>query len=188
MSHFVVAVFTDKKYEVNKELLDNYLKEKENDSFLALTSQDLYQKVYGEIENEILERTLKYIEYGVSEKTDEYLKENNLLKYEVDKDDPEYNYYHNPNSFWDWYKIGGRWQHLADKFHYKQVKELDIEEIKGSFFGFINLENEYISKGEMWWWDINDATDESSKEFDDKLIQYIKENPDLYILVVDYHV
>ena len=89
MSHFVVAVFTDQKYEVNKELLDNYLKEKENDSFLALTSQDLYQKVYGEIENEILERTLKYIEYGVSEKTDEYLKENNLLKYEVDKDDPE---------------------------------------------------------------------------------------------------
>ena len=169
MSHFAVAVFTDKKYEVR-------------------TSEDNYQDVYGGMSEEVFDRTKQYIKYGVSDRIDEYLKESNLLKYEVDEEDPEYSYYHNPNSFWDWYEIGGRWQHLADKFHYKQVKELDTEEIKGSFFGFINLENEYISKGEMWWWGINDATDESSKEFDDKLIQYIKENPDLYILVVDYHV
>ena len=194
MSHFSVAVFTKTVFEKPSDELKK-LKE-ELELFKNIfpwkdywdKEEQLYEKEFGKMDKEVMERTLKYLEYGVSDKTDVFLKENNYLEWKVDEDEEDGGYFTNPNSFWDWFKIGGRWGDIAKEIHYKKIKDIPIDSILEYFYGFVDLDNKYHSKGEMWWWGINDATDESSKEFDDKLIQYIKENPDLYILVVDYHV
>ena len=89
-------------------------------------------------------------------------------------------YLENPNAFWDWFRIIGRGYRLAEKVHYKQIKELDIEDIvQNHFYGFIDLQDNVKRRGEL----------ESPEEdiFIQQFREYLTNNPDLYIIVVDFH-
>lgn len=66
--------------------------------------------------------------------------------YTIDPEKGEYGYWHNPNSKWDWYQMGGR---FSDRLLFKDgvegnsclVKHLDWEGMKAN----------RIKKAEIWW-------------------------------------
>ncbi len=198
MSHFSVAVFTktvfEKPSEELKKLKEAFMSNKEkNPDFLIWKAeydkeQVFYNKEFEKMDKEVRERTLKYMEYGVSDEIDKILNKNEYLEWIVDEDEEEEGYFNNPNSFWDWFKIGGRWCDLAEEIHYKKIKDLSINLILESFYGFIDLDNNYHSKGEMGWWGADDSTEESVLVYYDKFKKYLENNPELYIIVVDFHV
>lgn len=194
MSHFSVAVFTKTVFEKPSDELKK-LKE-ELELFKNIfpwkdywdKEEQLYEKEFGKMDKEVMERTLKYLEYGVSDKTDVFLKENNYLEWKVDEDEEDGGYFTNPNSFWDWFKIGGRWGDIAKEIHYKKIKDIPIDSILEYFYGFVDLDNKYHPKGEMGWWGADDSTEESVLVYYDKFKKYLENNPELYIIVVDFHV
>lgn len=119
MSHFTVAVITkERSREAIEKILEPYWEEIEVEPYVDETKEQMIKKA-----KKIQERYLKKIEDGqefteqyilkyVNAKTDEELYE--AYKDEDDEYDENGNHLttYNPNSKWDWYSIGGRWNKM----------------------------------------------------------------------------
>lgn len=55
-------------------------------------------------------------------------------------------------------------------------------------WAMVTPEGEWHESGSMGWWGFNDATAESRTVFSDFLKKQLKENPDLWITIVDCHI
>ena len=100
---------------------------------------------------------------------------------------------YNPESKWDWYVVGGRWDGYiptkSDKYvNQCTVQEVDWEKIKVPFC-FIDINGEWQEKGEMGWWCVvNNEKEDWDKIFKD-FSEYVQEHyPDELITVIDFHI
>ena len=81
-----------------------------------------------------------------------------------------------------------RWKKKKKKVHYKKIKELDAEMLLNNCYGFVDFENNYHANGNMGWWGMDDSTEESKDHFKKEFKQYLLENPESYLIIVDFHV
>lgn len=61
---------------------------------------------------------------------------------------------YNPNSKWDWYSVGGRWNKYIKTLDGEQVNEAYVNEVdwkESTPFAFIAPNGEWHEKGEIGW-------------------------------------
>lgn len=111
MSHFSVAVITDKKPSKDEiaEILAPYQENNMDDvpaQYLQFSpiDDDTLSDYKDSYMNDLQECSNAYIKDVAT--FEEYMRDNG---YEYDKETKEYGYYYNPNAKWDWWVIGGRW-------------------------------------------------------------------------------
>lgn len=142
-----------------------------------------------------------------------------------EKENGKYGYWTNLFGYWDWYKIGGRWNNLLktksgqvntaiikdiifelnEEYKIEAAREWEtcrdtylIERYKTkenyiystsrfSTYAFI-FNGEWIAKGKMGWFGAGDDSFESEQEYYKKFDEAIKNNPELYLTIVDCHI
>lgn len=128
------------------------------------------------------------------------------LSWGYDMDD-EGNFYstYNPDSRWDWYSIGGRWdgflvlKEKTDDGEIIEVNEAYFDEIdwdymreyKFSPFCFIDEDGDWHEKGEMGWFGVcfNEKPAENwDKYFQDYLDELKLSDSPCLVTVVDFHI
>ncbi len=166
MSHFSVAVFTN-KYTSVEELLEPFYEEIEVERYIALTKKDIIQR-----EKEwIRYLKTKYKEYikdktkyrrehykniahlrlikkvpEMTKWTDEKLYRHGIRLYdenEISEKGEIYSTY-NQNSKWNWYDIGGRWSNMLiikEKNNIKHVNSAKVKDIRWDLMKEQNRKN-----------------------------------------------
>ena len=98
---------------------------------------------------------------------------------------------YNPNSKWDWYTVGGRWNKCINTLDGRHVNEAFVHEVNwkdSTPFAFITPIGEWCEKGEMGWWAVVFNEKEKSdwetefKKFVDGL------DEDTMVTIVDCHI
>lgn len=136
MSHFTVAVITKKnnREEIEK-MLEPYWEELEVEPYIDDTKEQIIEKAKKRKERyskEVLNNiTDNYKKRYIEATTDEELYKIEVEEfYEEDNFDKNGNHLstYNPNSKWDWYSIGGRWNKvlLTKKDNKNVVEEQDL--------------------------------------------------------------
>ena len=248
MSHFTVAVMLKDKNKL-EEILAPYDENLEVPRYVKYTKEQLIEKEKKSIEKykndtyaEFLkdpieyknkyknEAHIKYLEEEFPKRlnwTDEEIYQHEIQYYEEEEigENGEVYSTYNPNSKWDWYSIGGRWNKilLTNKdnedvveeeefglFNYcddkktpdgykwvngAKIKDIDFNKMNEGkeepFYTWALVdETGWYEQGEMGWWAMSDATDESTNTFIEKFQEYIKaeENQDKYLIIVDCHI
>ena len=123
--------------------------------------------------------------------------------YKIDKNDNLVSSY-NPDSKWDWYCIGGRWD------GYLYLKETDSEgnriEVNHAYmdeidwdymfeqnrcpFCYVTEEGDWIERGDMGWWGCV-SNEKDSNIWESEFKNYIKSldpEDNLLVTVVDFHI
>lgn len=104
--------------------------------------------------------------------------------------DGEYTTDYNPNSKWDWYEIGGRWEGVINNKNVVSVQET-IDYIKGggSFFALVSSDGDWFEKGEMGWFGCssNNIKEETWKENSIVILDQFNSD-DFVVVVVDCHI
>lgn len=171
MSHFAVAVFTDKNTTV-EELLEPYDESLEVDEYLLYTRKQLIEHARRKLEET---RVAEYTEYlkdpaaylkevccGNTQdqryqflssefmkrynETDEQILQRELSYYEDDMQDQDGNVYstYNPDSKWDWYECGGRFSDmLIDSDSGENADELPVRKV--DFIKMSRMERESMA-------------------------------------------
>jgi len=114
-----------------------------------------------------------------------------------DKPDPDcddckgigsYETTYNPNSKWDWYQVGGRWDGMISKDNYLPVSEyiLKLKEENIGMFALVTPEGEWIEKGKMGWWAIVSDRNENWDEIFMGVLEKYKNNH--IIIQLDCHI
>lgn len=118
---------------------------------------------------------------------------------------------YNPNSKWDWYVIGGRWDGLYldnykssdngfnfDSMHHtiknniqtiKEYKErFNKDNDKYSMFAYINENGDWLERGNMGWWGmVNNEKDKN--DYNESINKFLNEQDDNnYIINLDCHI
>lgn len=217
MSHFTVAVFTDENSTVDELLapydekirFPHYISKEEiisrvrqeiqkyKDTFYANYLSDK-EKYISECENDA---HIKYITVEFPKELEwsdeECYKEG--IKYESSEDiqaDGSVFSNYNPNSKWDWYSIGGRWEESiitkdGDRCDSAQVSSIDFEQMKDfCTYSVITPNGAWYSPGKMGWWGISSETEEEyemwRKNFKEKFLDTA--NPKWTLTLVDCHI
>ena len=214
MSHFITLVFTKENGRTVEELLAPYDENIVYAPYVLYTREQAIAKIRKEIEDY---KNGPYTEYVSSPKKYEESHpnaEHNYLKNKFPKklkwtDDECYEDMkgrfdedmiklngdllstYNPNSKWDWYTIGGRWNNYlktlsGETTNEDYASEIDWKDIIP--FAFVTPIGEWHERGEMGWWacvsngkNIEDWKSEF-KEFLDNL------DEDTIVTVVDCHI
>lgn len=111
MSHFSVLVIGDNVEEQLAPYQENNMDDFPEE-YLEFNDET------EEVENDYKDRDKKYKDMNIEEFAKEY---NGYEK----NDDGKFGYMYNPNSYWDWYVIGGRW---AGELKLKEGKEGELED------------------------------------------------------------
>ena len=213
MSHFIVYVFQkDRDYE---ELLAPYDEELVMPPYIKYTREQAIAKIRKDIEDykngwyaEYLkdpeaykkncnERHLNYIENEFPKRlkwTDEECYQELRSRYEDEDVDVNGNIWasYNPNSKWDWYSVGGRWEGClinkdGNKTNEDVVSEIDFNKTPVPF-AYVDPFGRWYERGEMGWW----ACVSNEKEADEWEAQYRKFiaslDEDVTITAVDCHI
>ena len=115
-------------------------------------------------------------------------------EYAVQDDDGEW---FNPNAKWDYYSAdAGRWTNVIPTIRKTRTNHCAVRDIDLSGdpeivpFAFVTADGDWFEKGQMGWFDISDATIESSKEFERKFFEYLDEarKKNLWIHMIDCHI
>lgn len=213
MSHFIGLCFGS-YWEDN---LDQYYEGLEVESYIKYTKQEAierakksqesnYEYAIKEIKSdsigpERLKQLNKIIDRGmcISDKVAwELVKD---WGYKIDENDNLLTTY-NPNSKWDWYSIGGRWDGFlvlkerdenGNIIETNQAKfnEIDWEymlEHKYSPFCFVDWDGNWYEKGEMGWFGI--AFDEKPNDtWEDVYKKFLKTvDVNCLVTVIDFHI
>lgn len=120
-------------------------------------------------------------------------------------EDGKFGYYHNPNSKWDWYQLGGRWSGLiklkdganglvgeSGTFNnptgIDQAKKSDITNLDELSTFAVLKDGEWFEKGEMGWWGMvsNPKDDEEWETQFKSLLSSLSE--DTLISIYDCHI
>ena len=215
MSHFITLVFTKENGRTVEELLAPYDENIVYAPYVLYTREQAIAKIRKEIEDykngpyaEYVSSPKKYEESHPNAEHINYLKNKFPKKLEwtddecyqdmkgrFDEDMIKLNgdllSTYNPNSKWDWYTIGGRWNNYlktlsGETTNEDYVSEIDWKDIIP--FVFVTPIGEWHERGEMGWWacvsngkNIEDWKSEF-KEFLDNL------DKDTIVTVVDCHI
>lgn len=136
-----------------------------------------------------------------------YFDENEFMeKYEdLELVGDQWGVYTNPNDFWDWYRIGGRWtrQIKAIKGFSKELsyewkgyqgeipKGFDIAQVKditnlGELIPHTLITKKGVLKKENW--DPIENTFIKTDNFEEKILEVFKDiDPEAYVTIIDYH-
>lgn len=132
MSHFTVAVITD-KIENLESMLAPYDENREVAPYIDQTKEEILKEAKerkARYEKELIENGLDYIEDTWKRRYIETKTDDELLKVDIEEMhtgeifDENNNHLstYNPDSKWDWYSIGGRWRNvLLTKIDNKDV-------------------------------------------------------------------
>lgn len=156
------------------------------DSSLSSQQQEYYQNI---------------IDKGPSITEEDAWKEVLEWGYELDEDDNLISHY-NPNSKWDWYCVGGRWNGFLVLKERKEdgsiieVNEAYFNEIDWDYmkewnripFCFVDEDGEWYEKGEMGWFAIttNEMAEDTWRTSFEDYINTVKD--DCLVTVVDFHI
>lgn len=217
MSHFAVYVFTKENGKSVDELLAPYNECIEYAPYVQYTKEQAVEKVKKEIEdykNSPLYKEylldpkaykekhnnldhIKYLEEEFPKKlkwTDDECYEYMKAWYENDMVDKNGNLLstYNPNSKWDWYEIGGRWDgelinREGKNTNIDYANQIDWDKT-GVPFAFIEPNGVWHEKGEMGWWAIvsNEKEQDSWKE---EFENFVKDLDDeVEVTIVDCHI
>jgi hypothetical protein len=215
MSHFITLVFTKENGRTVEELLAPYDENIVYAPYVLYTREQAIAKIRKEIEDykngpytEYVSSPKKYEESHPNAEHINYLKNKFPKKLEwtddecyedmkgrFDEDMIKLNgdllSTYNPNSKWDWYTIGGRWNNYlktlsGETTNEDYASEIDWKDIIP--FAFVTPIGEWHERGEMGWWacvsngkNIEDWKSEF-KEFLDNL------DEDTIVTVVDCHI
>ena len=215
MSHFITLVFTKENGRTVEELLAPYDENIVYAPYVQYTREQAIAKIRKEIEDykngpytEYVSSPKKYEESHPNAEHINYLKNKFPKKLEwtddecyedmkgrFDEDMIKLNgdllSTYNPNSKWDWYTIGGRWNNYlktlsGETTNEDYASEIDWKDIIP--FAFVTPIGEWHERGEMGWWacvsngkNIEDWKSEF-KEFLDNL------DEDTIVTVVDCHI
>ena len=209
MSHFVGLCFGDNW----EDHLENYYEGLEVEAYIAYTKEEAIdevkkQRAYSyeravemlqkpDLTSKQIEHYQKIIDDGLFISYEDAWKEAKDWGYEVDEDENLLSTY-NPDSRWDWYSIGGRWDGFL---HYKDVEpgleetneayihELDMDYLlENTPFCFVTEDGEWREKGEMGWWCAvsNEKPEETWKQ---QFRDYVKSlDPNCLVTVIDFHI
>lgn len=212
MSHFVGLCFGE-GWENN---LDRYDENLEVAGYITHTkleaieyAKDIHKRHYNHaievIDNPDYEYDKKYyqdiIDIGPELTNVEAWKRIQEWGYEIDDEENLISHY-NPDSRWDWYVIGGRWdgflilKELDEEGEHIKTNEAYINEIDWDLmvkennipFCFIDVFGEWHERGEMGWF----TSVKNEKDIDvwkQHFLDYIKElEDDCLVTVVDFHI
>ena len=154
-----------------------------------------------DLKSQAMEFYQKIVDQGPSISKEDAWKEVLSWGYELDEDDNLLSTY-NPNSKWDWYCVGGRWNGFLVLKERKEdgsiieVNEAYFNEIDWDYmkewnripFCFVNEDGEWYEKGEMGWFAI--TTNEMEKDtWQATFEEYINTvEDDCLVTVVDFHI
>lgn len=209
MSHFVGLCF-GVNWEDN---LDRYYEGLEVEAYIAYTKEEAidhvkkarannYEFAVNSLQNPNLDSDLKeryqdIVDRGLFISYEDAWKEAKDWGYEIDDDENLLSTY-NPDSKWDLYCIGGRWNGFL---HYKgaepgfaetneaYIHELDMDYLLEHIpFCFVTEDGEWREKGEMGWWGSvsNEKPEDSWKQ---QFVDYVKSlDENCLVTVVDFHI
>ena len=213
MSHFIGLCF-GVCWESN---LDYYDESRDVEPYVKYTKQEAIER-----EKQIQERNYEYAIKAIEEDsiTPERLTQLNQIiakgmcisdaeawegakqwGYPIDEDENLLSSY-NPDSKWDWYSVGGRWDGFlvlkerdeeGDIIETNEalVGEVDWEymlEHKFPPFCYVDEDGEWVEKGEMGWWGVTfDEKPEDTwlNQFKDYLSEV---DSDCLVTVIDFHI
>lgn len=143
----------------------------------------------------------KIVDQGPSISKEDAWKEVLSWGYELDEDENLISTY-NPNSKWDWYCVGGRWNGFLVLKERKEdgsiieVNEAYFNEIDWDYmkewnripFCFVNEDGEWYEKGEMGWFAIttNEMEEDTWQATFEEYINTVED--DCLVTVVDFHI
>lgn len=143
----------------------------------------------------------KIVDQGPSISKEDAWKEVLSWGYELDEDENLISTY-NPNSKWDWYCVGGRWNGFLVLKERKEdgsiieVNEAYFNEIDWDYmkewnripFCFVNEDGEWYEKGEMGWFAIttNEMEENTWQATFEEYINTVED--DCLVTVVDFHI
>lgn len=209
MSHFVGLCFGD-NWEDN---LDRYDEGLEVEPYVAYTKEEAIDEVkrmraYNyeravemiqkpDLNSELVEHYQKIIDLGLFISYEDAWKEAKDWGYEIDSDENLLSTY-NPDSKWDWYSVGGRWDGFL---HYKDadpgfeetnvayIHELDMDYLlEHTPFCFVTEEGKWEEKGKMGWW-CSVSNEKSEESWKQQFVDYVKSlDADCLVTVVDFHI
>lgn len=215
MSHFLVTVFHSPNGRNVEDLLAPYDEsiempryirytkaqaiENQRQDYINYLNSPLYKKYLSDPEKYKSEcrndAHIKYLE-SFPEKlkyTDEQLYEEYAKFWEEDCIDEEGNLWstYNPNSKWDWYSIGGRWNGVLKTKDGKNTNEALISEVdwdKSIPFAYITPKGLWKEKGEMLWFGMT-ANEISQEEWNKQFLSFVDSLPKNTIAtIVDCHI
>lgn len=213
MSHFIGLCFGE-AWESN---LDSYYEGLEVDEYIAYTKEDAidmvkqshadnYEYALKMLTKEDLssEARLKFeniVEDGLFISYEKAWEEVKEWGYKMDEYENLLSTY-NPNSKWDWYEEGGRWNGFirlkerdenGDPLRVNQAlfKEIDWEYmLKNNCipFNYITEEGDWYEKGEMGWWGMT-ANEKEKDVWNKEFESYLKlVDDDCLVTAVDFHI
>lgn len=209
MSHFVGLCF-GVNWESN---LDQYDENMEVEPYIRYTKDEAIDEVKRrhaqsyenalealkkkDLDSESYEYFQKVLDKGLFISWEDAWKEAKDWGYEIDDDENLLSTY-NPESKWDWYSVGGRWDGFL---HYKDadpgfeeinvayIHELDMDYLlEHTPFCFVTEDGEWREKGEMGWWGSvsNEKPEDSWKQ---QFVDYVKSlDENCLVTVVDFHI
>ena len=215
MSHFVTLVFTKENGRTVEELLAPYDENIVYAPYVQYTREQAIAKIRKEIEDykngfyaEYLSNPKKYEESHSNVEHINYLKDEFPKKLEwtdgecyedikrsfdenMIKSNGDLLSIYNPNSKWNWYTIGGRFNNYLKTLSGKTTNEdyvskIDWEDILP--FAFVTPIGEWHERGKMGWWACvfnEKATDNWKSEFKEFLDSL---DEDTIVTVVDCHI
>jgi hypothetical protein len=132
--------------------------------------------------------------------SDEYFKED-IKFYEKDKIDKDGNglSIYNPNSKWDWYETGGRWEgglksKTGENVNKLRVRDLDLKRYTKkdpfSTFAVITKNGVWHEPARMGWWAVTHDETEPEDVWESKFVKrFVKPlDPEDWIVLVDCHI
>lgn len=214
MSHFIGLVFGNNV----EDLLAPYSEILEVEPYISYTKDEAV--------NEVRERTISQYEYAISERPkyegsdsihlanidriiergmyisyEDAWEEAKAWGYEIDEEENLLSTY-NPNSKWDWYTEGGRWdgylpvlgrdendETMYENSVFKFEVDWDVFFAKDLIpFCFVTANGEWYESGKMGWWGMttNDKEKEVWKQEFKECLDSIPE--DTEITVIDFHI
>ena len=209
MSHFVGLCF-GVDWEDN---LDRYYEGLEVEPYIAYTKDEAVDEIkkmraYNyeravemiqkpDLNSELVEHYQKIIDRGLFISYEDAWKEAQDWGYEIDEDENLLSTY-NPDSRWDWYSIGGRWDGFL---HYKDaepgleetneayIHELDMDYLLENIpFCFITEDGEWREKGEIGWW-CSVSNEKPEEVWKQQFRDYVKSlDPNCLVTVIDFHI
>lgn len=212
MSHFIGLCFGE-FWEAN---LDYYDENSEVDEYVRYTKEEAIDEVKQEratrYENavralgnsELTEDSRKYyqdiVDKGLFISYEDAWEQAKNWGYKVDSKENLVTTY-NPNSKWDWYSVGGRWNnyiYLKEKDpegNPIQVNQAYFDEIDWDYmlehkipFCFVDEDGEWHERGEMGWWACvtNEKPESDWNQMFREYVQSIDAN--CLVTAVDFHI
>lgn len=200
MSHFIGLCFGE-FWEQNLEQYDESLPVEEYVVYTKKEAIELAKANHENIYKQALEAKdnkyfKEYLDLGPTINDEQAWEKVLDWGYSIDEDENLLTTY-NPDSRWDWYSVGGRWeQYLPLKEEGEFTNEATVGEIdwdkyfntRVSPFCFVTEDGEWIEKGEMGWWCAvgNEMDTESwNKVFKD----YVQKlDPETLVVAIDFHI